>query len=152
MTLVNFRTFRCRLRPAAVFRPGLASPGPQQGHDGCQFSNQLQHDIDELNGSVPLFSVRVLLVGIDDLETARERDAQAARNRGESGLDIIAVSDLQRGSRRQAIEDRLQLDLLIDLPKGLNAFLQPFGDRKVERLDDSRPFALAAATPRSRRS
>ena len=50
------------------------SPGPQQGHDGCQFSNQLQHDIEELNGSVPLVSVRVLLVGIDDLETARERD------------------------------------------------------------------------------
>src|ERR1700704_2103812 len=103
------------------------SPSPQQGHDGCQFSNQLQHDIEELNGSVPLRSVWVLLVGIDDLETARERDAQAARDGGKSGLGLIAVADLQRGSCSQAIENRLQLDLLVDFAIGMGAFLQPFG-------------------------
>ena len=99
------------------------SPGSQQGHDGCQFSNQLQHDIEELNGSVPLVSVRVLLVGIDDLETARERDAQAARDGGKPGLGLIAVGELQGRSRRQAIEDRLpvpavELDVLVPYDRG----------------------------------
>jgi hypothetical protein len=50
------------------------------------------------------------------------------------------------------IEDRLQLDLLVDVPKLVDAFLQPLGDGRIKRLDDDAAIRFAAACPRRSRS
>jgi hypothetical protein len=46
------------------------------------------------------------------------------------------------------IEDRLQLDLLVDVPKLVDAFLQPLCDGRIKGLDDDAAFAFATACPR----
>ena len=90
---------------------------------------------------------RVLQIGIDDPEGAGDRDAQTSHDLRQVILDILAVSDVKKRPRRKVVEDRPQLDLFVQLLEFMDTFLHAFGDRQVER-----PFALAAAWPRNRRS
>jgi hypothetical protein len=50
------------------------------------------------------------------------------------------------------VEDRLQLDLLVDVPEVVDALLEPFGDGRSQGSMMSRPFALAVACPMVSRS
>ena len=78
----------------------------------------------------------VLQIGIDDLEGARQGKAQSAGDGRKPDRGFIAVSEVEGRLRGQMIQDRPELDLLVHLPERVNALLQPFGDREVERLDD----------------
>src|ERR1700730_2483782 len=45
------------------------------------------------------------------------------------------------------IEDRLQLDLLVNVPKLMDAFLQPLGDRRIKRLDNDAAIRFRCCLP-----
>lgn len=47
----------------------------------------------------------------------------------------VSALVVERGPRRELIQDRFQRDRLVDLLEPVDAFLQPFGDRQVDRLD-----------------
>ena len=78
----------------------------------------------------------VLEVGIDDLEGAREREAEAARDLGQAGLGLRAIGEAERRQSGQMLQDGPELELLVELSELVNALLQPLGDRQVERVDD----------------
>jgi len=48
----------------------------------------------------------------------------------------VAVVQIQWGQRGQVIEDGSKFDRLIDMLEFVDALLQSFGDRQIERLDD----------------
>jgi hypothetical protein len=79
---------------------------------------------------------RVLQLRLDDPEAAGQRQAQPAGDAGQLGLGFPAVVELERRVLGQALQDRLQLDVLVDLAEGVDAFLQSLGDRQVARPDD----------------
>jgi hypothetical protein len=78
----------------------------------------------------------VLQFRIDDPEAAGERQAKPAGDAGQLGFGFPAVVDVERRTLGQALQDRLQLDVLVDLAEGVDALLQPPGDRQVARPDD----------------
>jgi len=83
-----------------------------------------------------VLGVGVFQIGVNDSERARERDTQATRYGGKPRLRGIAVCEIERRPSRKIIQDRLQLDLLVDLSEGMDAFLQPFGNGQIEWLND----------------
>ena len=44
--------------------------------------------------------------------------------------------------RYQALQNALHIDWLVEAPEGVNAFLQPLGDREIEGLDDAASIRL----------
>ena len=85
---------------------------------------------------------RVLQIAVDDLEGARQCHAQSAHYLGKTALGILAISEVERRPCGELIEDRLQLDLLVDLIEFVDGSLQAFGDRQIERLDDRPAICL----------
>jgi hypothetical protein len=63
-----------------------------------------------------MLGLRVLQLGLDDLEAARQRHANAADDSREPCLGFVRIANVQRRPGGDPIEDRLQLDLLVDIP------------------------------------
>jgi hypothetical protein len=112
----------------------------------------LQQQVKELKGTLPVPGLRVLQIGIDDLESTCEGEAEPAGDGGKLGLGLLAVDQVERGPRGKMIQDRRQLDLFVDLLEGMDVPLQPLVMGKSIGSMRSRPFALAIASPRTRRS
>jgi hypothetical protein len=66
-------------------------------------------------------------------------------------LDIFAIG-VERRARGKLFENRPQVDLFARLLEFLDMFLKAVGNRQIERPMKTRLFALAVASPRSRRS
>jgi hypothetical protein len=92
-------------------------------------SPQLQQEIEDLKRAPPMLGRGILQIGIDDLESARQRNAQPAHDVGKLGLGLLAIGQIERWPGSQVIRDRLQLDRFVDCLEGVNALLQPLGDR-----------------------
>lgn len=89
-----------------------------------------------MEAALPVFGFGVLQIGIKDFEAPRERDTQSTRYGGKPPLRGVAVGEIERRPRGEIIQDRLQLDRLVDLSEGMDAFLQPFGNGQIEWLND----------------
>lgn len=84
----------------------------------------------------PMLGIRIFHIGIDDLEGTGERHAQSTGNLRKPRFGLVAVVQIQWGQRGQVIEDGSKFDRLIDMLEFVDALLQSFGDRQIERLDD----------------
>src|SRR5580704_1861550 len=111
------------------------------------FSPDLQQKIKDGESTLPVSGFGTLQLGIDDFETSGKRNAQPSRNLWKLRLGLLAVGEVERGTRTQVIEDRLQVDLLIHLPKRMNAFVQALGDRQVPGLNDTAAVGLRRYLP-----
>jgi len=83
-----------------------------------------------------MLGIRIFHIGIDDLEGTGERHAQSTGNLRKPRFGLVAVVQIQWGQRGQVIEDGSKFDRLIDMLEFVDALLQSFGDRQIERLDD----------------
>ena len=72
---------------------------------------------------------RVLYGRIYELEGVGKGHAQSARDVGKLGLCLGADRQMERWPGGDMIQDRLQLDILVELAEGLDALLQTLGDR-----------------------
>ena len=59
------------------------------------------------------------------------------------GLGLLAEIQIKRGVGDETIQDGPQLDGLVDLLEPVDAFLHPFGDREIDRLDEVAPIGLS---------
>jgi hypothetical protein len=112
----------------------------------------LHQQIENAEAFLPVLGLRVPQTAINDLEGARKRQAQPAHDLRQPSLHIVAVREIERRPCGKLVEDRPQLELLVQLLEFMDALLQTLGDRQVERLDDDPDVAFAVAWPRSRRS
>jgi hypothetical protein len=103
---------------------------------------RLQQQVEDPLRPLPVLRLRVLQLGIDDLERARERDADAAGDLRQPGFGFRTIGQVEGRQRGQVIEDRLQVDLLVDIPKIMDAFLEPLGDGRIKGLDDDAAISL----------
>ena len=108
---------------------------------------RLQQQVEEAEGAFPLLGPGVLQVGVDDPEGAGERHAQSSHDGGETGLDLLAEGQVERGPRGKLVQDRLQLDLLVDALEVVDALLQALGDGQVGGLDDGGPSGIGGPGP-----
>src|SRR3954466_1905959 len=81
-----------------------------------------------LEHALPLLGLRVLHIGINDLEGAGERQAEATDDERQARLGLVARRTVKWRIDGQLFQDRCQLDLVVHLTEGVNALLQPFGD------------------------
>src|SRR6266568_1239086 len=70
-----------------------------------------------------------------------------AGDAGKPALGRLAERRLHRALRGQVLQDGLELDLLVDLTEGMDALLEPFGDRQVLGLDDVAPVRPGGGLP-----
>ena len=122
-------------------------PGGKQSDNGRSAGwlahfRHLQQQVEDLERTLPMAGLRVLEVRIDDLERARERDAQSAADGGKLGLGFLARDQIERGSGDKMIQDRPQLDGFVDLLEPVDVLLHPFGDREIDRLDEVATICL----------
>src|ERR1700719_531823 len=75
---------------------------------------RLQQQVEDPLRPLPVLRLRVLQLGIDDLERARERDADAAGDLRQPGFGFRTIGQVEGRRCGQVIEDRLQVDLLVE--------------------------------------
>jgi hypothetical protein len=71
---------------------------------------------------------RIFRIFVKDIETAGKRHAESAGDFRKLCPGFIAVVQVERRVLRQLIQYRAQLDFLVDVSEGMDAFLQAFGD------------------------
>jgi hypothetical protein len=86
---------------------------------------ELQQQVEDLKRTLPVLGLRILEIGIDDLEGARKRYAQSARDGGKLRRGLLAVVEVERGPRGEMIQNRLQLDIFIEFSEHVDVLLQP---------------------------
>ena len=80
--------------------------------------------------------LRVLEIRIGDLERARERDTESTADSRKLSLGFLAELQIERRSGGETIQDRPQFDGFVDLLESMDALLDPFGDREIDRLNE----------------
>src|SRR5438270_3480598 len=108
---------------------------------------RLQQQVEDPLRPLPVLGLRVLQLGIDDPEGAGERDADPTGDLGEPIFGFRTVGQVERRQCRQMIEDRLQLDLLVDVPKLVDTFLQALRDGRIKGLDDDAAVRFRGGLP-----
>src|SRR5712672_1954702 len=76
----------------------------------------------------------MLGLGIDDLEAARECQAEAAGNDRQTSVDLIAIRQIEGRLRNIPLQDALEADIQVESFKCMNALLQSLGDGKIAQL------------------
>src|SRR3979411_1152562 len=150
MTAVNFRNFSLSRKIGRKQVHTLRSE--RSPTRMAARTARIYQQVENLERAFPVFGLGILQIGIDDLEGARQGQAQSAGDGRKPGVGLFAVGEVERRGRGDMIQDRPQLDLLVELHEVVNALLQSFGNREIDELDESRPFAFATASARMRRS
>ena len=104
----------------------------------------LQQQVEYLKCPFPILGRGVLYGRIYELEGVGKGHAQSARDVGKLGLGLGADRQMERWPGGDMIQDRLQLDILVECAEGLDALLQTFGDRQVVGLDDVASIRLGS--------
>jgi len=94
----------------------------------------LNQQIEEAKGAVPILERGVPEAGIDDLQATRQGDAYTAGDCRQRFLGVAAVGHVEQRQLRQTGEDRLDLEVLVDLAEFGDVFLQALGDRQLEQM------------------
>jgi hypothetical protein len=107
---------------------------------------RLQQQLEDPRGEFPLSGLRSFQIRLDDLQCARDRDAKFPGEVGQHRFGLVGIAELHRRPIDQTIEDRLQLDPLV------NCSMHSCKPAVIGRFQGSirtSPPALALASARS---
>src|ERR1700724_4312780 len=94
----------------------------------CFLIAGLQQQVEYLKCPFPILGRGVLYGRIYELEGVGKCHAQSTRDVGKLGLGLGAERQMERWPGGDMIQDRLQLDILVECAEGLDTLLQTFGD------------------------
>ena len=83
----------------------------REGQRRGEVMRPLCEEVEEIGSAPPVIGLRILQAGVDNLERARQGDAQAAGDPGKPRAGLVAVRGIERGMPRQLVDDRLQRDI-----------------------------------------